>query len=177
MLTSSTSVNLGAVVGGACGGLAVFIAIITVIIFLRKAKSRQVKLEESRRPDPFPTIPASVYDQIASLPVRPAMDEKTRRRFAARGAAVYQARRQSDGELSTFHFVPASGNVGRALDGEASGPSSTDHFSHDFVIDCRREDSFRSSVVRDTPPPTAMVGSSPPGYQTVETLNASNPPL
>ncbi|KAF8558506.1 hypothetical protein OG21DRAFT_1504249 [Imleria badia] len=118
---TESNVNLRAVVGGACGGLAVLIAIITATIFLKKAKSRQVKLEEKRRPDLFPPIPPLANDQIVSLPVYSPTDEKRRMRLVAHNAAVYQAPRQPDGESSAFYILPAAGNVGKAPDGEASG--------------------------------------------------------
>ena len=167
--------NLGAVVGGACGGLAALISIATAIIFLKKRKSRHGKLEESRKPDPFPATPPLA--QIVSLVAHPPTDEKTRMRLAARNAAVYHSRRQSDGESSDFHILSAVGDAGRAPNAEAG--ASTDAFLlDDFVIDCRREDgtlsNIRGSGVRNTPPPTAPVSSAPPGYQTLETSRRSN---
>ena len=161
--------NLAAVVGSACGGLVTLIAIVTAIIFLKRRKSRHVKLEESRRPDPFSTTPATVdHDQIAPSAAHPLTDEKTRIRLAARNAVVYQSRRQSDDEMIDFHIPSTAGNAGRAPDGEARPSTVNPFLDDDFVIDCRREDvSLRShgSVVRNTPSPTIPDSSAPPGYQ------------
>ena len=135
-LTPSTSVNLGAVVGGACGGLAALIAIATAIIFLKKRKYHLVALEESCKPDPFPATPAPARPLVT----HPSTDEKTRMRLAARNAAMYHSHRQPDGDLSDFHNLSAIGDAGRASNTEA-GPSTTDSsLLDDFVVDCRCED-------------------------------------
>ena len=164
--------NLSAVVGGACGGLAALIAIVTAIIFFKKRRSRHVKLAESRKPDPFPTTPAVAHDQIVPSAAPPLTDEKTRIRLAARNAMVYQSRRLSVGESSDFHILSTAGSAERAPVGEARPLTMNPFLDDDFVIDCRREDgSLRShgSVARNTPPPTLPDSSAPPGYQTWET--------
>ena len=135
-LTPSTSVNLGAVVGGACGGLAALIAIATAIIFLKKRKYHLVALEESCKPDPFPATPAPARPLVT----HPPTDEKTRMRLATRNSTMYHSHRQPDGDLSDFHNLSAIGDAGRASNTEA-GPSTTDSsLLDDFVVDCRCED-------------------------------------
>ena len=149
-------------VGGVCGGLAFLIAIIIIVI---KWRSRLLRLEDSRKPNPFPATLPLARDQIASLPANPPMNEKLRMRLAALNMALSQPQRQPEpAESSDFHILSPS--VGRAPAAEA-GPSTTANpfLSDDFVIDCRREDGPSSGLHGSaTPPPTVPAGSVPPGY-------------
>ncbi|KAG9318220.1 hypothetical protein JVU11DRAFT_301 [Chiua virens] len=175
----SESLNLGAVVGGACGGLAAVIMIIASIVLLKKRQSRHAKLQESRKPDPF--LP-SVVAGGAVLPLSPAHpppDEKTLQRLAARNAVMYYSRGLADSESSDFHIHSSSGEAGRAPNVDRTA----DSFSRDdlVIIDAGREDGsvidIHGSGVQNTATPSAVaVGSVPPPvYQSLEPKGSNNP--
>lgn len=168
MVTSSTSVNVGAVVGGACGGLAFLFAIISTLILIKKRKEKRIfrhtASKEGHKPDPFLPTSALARDQIAPSPAHLLMDEKTRRPLATRNHALYHSPRQSDGESSDFRSLSAAGNTGRAPNVEARS-WITDPFSLDDFGEGNSLSDVRGSVIRSNTPPAGTVNSES-GYQT-----------
>ncbi|KAH0830355.1 hypothetical protein J3R83DRAFT_1749 [Lanmaoa asiatica] len=118
---TDSSVNLGAVVGGAFGGLAALITIVTAIIFLKKRNAQYAALEESRKPDPFPVTPSPASVPMVPLPVCPQTNQKRCMRPAACETALYRSPRRSDGESDDFYILSTVGNAGRIPEAEA-GP-------------------------------------------------------
>ncbi|KAF8842532.1 hypothetical protein BDN67DRAFT_965647 [Paxillus ammoniavirescens] len=159
---TGTSINLGIIIGSACGGLAVIAALVSTLIFLRRRKSKFAKIENVH---PYPSA-HNPTPPSPPPPPPPQRDEKTRLRLTYYNAspAGGHTPADDDAESSDFQFLPSAASVRRvstvrsALD--ALAPGIEPPLPDDVIFDLRRASS--PLVGSGT-----TIGSLPP-YQTVE---------
>ncbi|KAF9239705.1 hypothetical protein BU15DRAFT_74560 [Melanogaster broomeanus] len=166
---TGTSANLGVIVGSACGGLAVIIALVTAVILLKRRKTKVASMEDSHTPHPYPPSIRAYNPPPPPLSPPPRMDDKQRLRLTHHEAALFRARRpaEPDGETSDFQFLTSAeapwGVL--AVSSSLSSLSRSNEVAFSDVIDCRREDGRPSSLRTGFGESTAS-NTAPPDYQT-----------
>ncbi|KIK99733.1 hypothetical protein PAXRUDRAFT_23588 [Paxillus rubicundulus Ve08.2h10] len=165
-----TSINLGVIIGSACGGLVVIAALVSTLIFLKKRKSKFAKIEDVH---PYP----SAYNPTPSSPPPPPppsppqTDEKMRLRLTYYNASPSGGHPpdddgddDDDAESSDFQFLPSAASVRRVSTIRSSlntlAPGIEPPLPDDLIFDLRRASSPHVAF-------EATTTGSPPSYQTV----------
>ncbi|KAF9228702.1 hypothetical protein BS17DRAFT_205950 [Gyrodon lividus] len=167
---AGTSVNLGVVIGSACGGLAAIAALLAAVILLKKRKSKFVKIEDAQKPHPYPSASAHSAPP-APLSPPPQVGGKKRLRLTYHDAALSRAHTPAeacDDDSSDFQFLPSIVAAGRVPTVRSSlvtlTPSIEARLPDDSIIDVRRQDGGPSSRLTGSRATMTSV-AAPSGYQ------------